>query len=52
MCSQNVPIKRHVTRHTIKSNDSITLEWEVAFELHPLSPSHFNSTILVNLSSH
>ena len=50
MRSQNVPIKRHVTRHIIKSNDSIALVWEVAFELHLLSPSEFNSTIVVKMS--
>jgi hypothetical protein len=42
MHSRNVPIKRHVTRHVIKSNDSIALVREVAFELHLLSPSDFN----------
>ena len=31
-----------LTRHIIKSNDSIGLVWEVAFELHLLSPSDFN----------
>ena len=36
-----------LTRHIIKSNDSIGLVWEVAFELHLLSPSDFNSTIVV-----
>ena len=52
MRSQIVQIKRHVTRHIIKSNDSIALVWEVAFELHLLSPSDFNSTIVVNMSSY
>ena len=44
------PINRHVTRHLIKSNDSIALLWEVAFELHLLPPSDFNSTIVVKMS--
>ena len=52
MRSRNVQIKRHVTRHIIKSNDSIALVWEVAFELHLLSPSDFNSTIVVKMSSY
>ena len=52
MRSRNVPIKHHVTRHIIKSNDSIALVWEVAFKLHLLSPSGFNSTIVVKMSSY
>ena len=50
--SRNVPIKRHVTRHVIKSNDSIALVREVAFEVRLLSPSDFNSTIVVKMSSY
>ena len=54
MHSRNVGllIKRHVTRHIIKSNDAIALVWEVAFELHLLSPSDLNSTIVVKMSSY
>ena len=40
-----------ITRLIIKSNGSIALVWEVAFELHLLSPSDFNSTIVVKMSS-
>ena len=52
MRSRNVPIKRHVTRHIIKPNDSIALVWAVAFALHLLSLSDFNSTIVVKMSSY
>ena len=53
MRSRNVPIKRHVTRrHIMKSNDSIALVWEVAFKLHLLPPSDFDSTIVVKMSSY
>ena len=34
---RNEPIKHHVIRHIIKSNDSIALVWDVAFELQLLS---------------
>ena len=44
--SQRSPI----TRLILKSNDSIAIVWEVAFELHLLSPSDFNSTIVVKMS--
>ena len=57
MCSRNVWSNatsqgNPLTRHIIKSNDSIALVWEVAFELHLLSPSDFNSTIVVKMPSH
>ena len=52
MLSRKVPIKRHVTRHMKKSNYSIALVWEVAFELPLLPPSDFNSTIVVKMSSY
>ena len=39
-----------ITRLIIKSNGSIALVWEVAFELHLLSPSDFNATIVVKMS--
>ena len=52
MRSRNVPINSHVTRHIIKSNDPIALVREVAFEVRLLSPSDFNSTIVVKMSSY
>ena len=52
MPSGNLLIKRHVTRHIIKSNDSIALVRELAFELLLLSPSDFNSIIVVKMSSY
>ena len=47
-----LPIKRHVTRHTIKSSDSIALVREVALELHLLFPSDFNPTVVYKMSSY
>jgi hypothetical protein len=52
MHSRNVQIKRHVITRHIKSNDSIALVWVIAFDLHLLSPSDFNSTIVVKMSSY
>ena len=47
MYRSNATSHATTTRHIIKSHDSIGLVWEVALELHLLSPSNFNSTILV-----